>query len=394
MKKTIKNFKLKNKRVIIRCDLNVPMKDGAIMDDTRIQESLPTILFALKKKAKVILMSHLGKVKTEEDKNSNSLRVVAQRLTELLGYEVKFCPVTHGELFEKMVDELKPREVMLMENTRFEDIDGLRESGNNQELAKYWAEHADIFINDAYGSSHRAHASVVGIPTYIPSGIGFLVEKEIKCLDKVLLKPRHPFVVVLGGAKVSDKIGVIKNLVEKADTIIIGGGMAYTFLKAKGYEIGKSIVDNNNIEFCKEMLEKYGDKIILPEDIVVGLNFDAATTIRVANADGIRMNEIGLDIGPVTIKKFNSYLREAESIIANGPMGVFEFDRFNTGTKALLECMSNSYGEVIIGGGDSAAAAKKFGYADKFYHISTGGGATLMYLEGKNLPGIEVIEDR
>lgn len=394
MKKTIKNFKLKNKRVIIRCDFNVPMKDGVITDDTRIKESIPTILFALRKKAKVILMSHLGKVKTEEDKANNSLRVVADRLTELLGYEVKFCPVTRGAEFENMIEELKIREVMLVENTRFEDLDGKKESINDEELGRYWASHADIFINDAYGSSHRAHASVVGIPSYIPSGIGFLVENELKCLNKVIEKPSHPFIVVLGGAKVSDKIGVIENLVEKADLLIIGGGMAFTFLKAKGYEIGKSVLDENSIDFCKNILEKYPDKIILPEDIVVGLNFDASTTIRVANADGIRTNELGMDIGPVTIKKFSSYLRDAGSVIMNGPMGIFEFDRFNTGTKAILECMANSYADVIIGGGDTAAAAIKFGYNDRFYHISTGGGATLMYLEGKELPGLAAIENR
>lgn len=394
MKKTIKNFKLKNKRVIIRCDFNVPMKDGKITDDTRIKESIPTILFALRKKAKVILMSHLGKVKTEEDKENNSLRVVADALSELLGYEVKFCPVTHGDYFEEMVDELKPREVMLVENTRFEDLNGKRESMNDEALAKYWASHADIFINDAYGSSHRNHASVVGIPTYIPSGIGFLVENEIKCLEHIIRKPSHPFIVVLGGAKVSDKIGVIENLVEKADKIIIGGGMAFTFLKAKGYEIGKSIVDEASIDFCQSMLKNYSDKIVLPDDIVVGLNFDASTTIRVANADGIRMNEMGMDIGPMTIKKFSSYIREAGSVVMNGPMGIFEFDRFNTGTKAILECMANSYADVLIGGGDTAAAAMKFGYKDRFYHISTGGGATLMYLEGKKLPGLAAIEDR
>lgn len=394
MKKTIKNLKLKNKRVIIRCDFNVPIKDGQILDNTRIKESIPTILYALKKKAKVILMSHLGKVKTESDMKDNSLRIVAEELKELLKYDIKFCPVTHGEEFERMIDELKPREILLIENTRFEDLYDSRESNNDESLSKYWASHADIFINNAYGTSHRRHASVVGIPTYIPSGIGFLIEKEIKSLDKIIKKPARPFVVVLGGAKVSDKIGVIRNLVEKCDKLIIGGGMAFTFLKAKGYEIGKSIIDEASIEFCKEMLDKYEDKILLPEDIVVGLNFEPSTTIRIANADGIRTNELGMDIGPVTIKKFNSCLREASSIIMNGPMGVFEFDRFNNGTKQILECMANSYADVIIGGGDTANAAIKFGYVDRFYHISTGGGATLMYLEGKELPGISVIENR
>ena len=394
MKKTIKNFKLKNKKVIIRCDFNVPINNGEIVDDTRIKESIPTILYALRKKAKVILMSHLGKVKQESDKENNSLRVVAERLHDLLNYEVKFCPVTHGEEFETMIDELKPREILLIENTRFEDLNYKLESSNNDELSKYWASHADIFINNAYGTSHRTHASVVGIPSYIPSGIGFLIEKEIKCLDKVIKKPSHPFVVVLGGSKVSDKIGVIKNLVEKCDKLIIGGGMAFTFLKAKGYETGKSVVDEASVEFCKIMLEKYPDKIILPEDIVVGLNFDPSTTIRIANSNGIRTNELGMDIGPITIKNFCSILRSAGSIIMNGPMGIFEFDRFNNGTKQILECMANSYADVIIGGGDTATAAVKFGYSDRFYHISTGGGATLMYLEGKELPGIAVIEDR
>lgn len=394
MKKTIKDFKLKNKRVIIRCDFNIPMSGGRILDNTRIRESIPTILYALRKKARVILMSHLGNIKSEEDKANNSLSVIVDTLSELLGYEVKFCPVTHGEQFEQMISELKNREVMLVENTRFEDLNGNRESNNDADLGRYWASNADIFINDAYGTAHRRHASVVGIPAYIPSGIGFLVENELKHLDKVIKKPNHPFVVVLGGAKVSDKIGVIENLVESADKIIIGGGMAFTFLKAKGYEIGKSIIDEKSIEFCRGILQKYPDKIVLPEDIVVGHNFDASTNIRVANANGIRMNEMGMDIGPLSIKKFCSYLRDAGSVIMNGPMGIFEFDRFKNGTKAILECIANSYADSIIGGGDTAAAAVKLGYKDKFYHISTGGGATLMYLEGKRLPGLVAIENR
>ena len=395
MKKTIKKIKLKNKRVIIRCDFNVPIVNGEIADDTKIKESIPTILFALRKKAKVILMSHLGKIKTEEDARKNSLRIVADRLSALLNYEVKFCPVTHGAEFENMINDLKMREILMIENTRYEDLYGGRESNNDQELARYWASNADVFINDAYASSHRSHASTVGIPTYIAtSGIGFLVEKELKNMDKLFAKPTHPFVVVLGGAKVSDKIGVIRNLAEKADYLLIGGGMVFTFLKAKGYEVGKSIVDENNIEFCKEMLSKYPDKIILPDDIVVGLNFDASTPTRVANENGIRSNEIGMDIGPVTIKKYSNIIRNASQAVMNGPMGVFEFDRFNNGTKTILEVLANIYGDVIIGGGDTVSAVNKFGYVDRFFHISTGGGATLMYLEGKELPGISVIENR
>lgn len=394
MKKTIKDFKLNGKKTIIRCDLNVPIKNGAIDNDNRIVMSIETIKHAMANNAKVILMSHLGRVKSEEDKATNSLKVVAIRLSELLNKEVKFCPLTRGVLLEQMVSELQNGEVMLIENTRFEDIDGKKESGNDLELAKYWASLGDIFINDAYGSSHRAHASTVGIPSILPSGIGFLVEKELIALEDIVNNHKSPFIVILGGAKVADKIGVIKNLIPKADKILIGGGMVYTFLKAMGHEIGKSLLDESSVEFCKKMLEEHADKIVLPVDVAVGLEYNPDTPIRTATISEIKSNEMGMDIGVQTTALFKRYLINAHTVIWNGPVGVFEFPKFNVGTRKICEILSNSKAKVLIGGGDSASAVIKFGYQDKFYHISTGGGATLEFLEGKELPGINAIENR
>ena len=313
MKKTIKDFDLNNKKVIIRCDFNVPIKDGVITDDNRIVQSLTTIKYALDNNAKVILMSHLGRIKEEEDKAKNSLRIVATRLQELLGRPVVFVPTTRGPELENAVNALNPGDVLLMENTRYEDLPGKKESGNDPELGAYWASLGEVFINDAFGTCHRAHASNVGIASNLPSGLGFLVEKEYNELS-VLTNPEHPFVVVLGGSKVSDKIGVIENLVTKADKIIIGGGMAYTFLKAKGVNIGKSILDEENIDFCKNILANYSDKIVLPVDNVLTKEFSNEAPNRIASVEEIGEDEQGLDIGPNTVTLFNSVLDTARIV--------------------------------------------------------------------------------
>ena len=393
MKKTIKDFDLNNKKVIIRVDFNVPIKDGKITDDNRIIQSLDTIKYAIEKGAKIILMSHLGRIKTEEDKLKNSLKIVSLRLSELLNKEVIFVNNTRGEELENKINSLNPGDVLLMENTRYEDLDGKKESSNDIELGKYWASLGDIFINDAFGTCHRAHASNVGIASQLPSGIGFLVEKEINALS-VLNNPKRPFTVILGGAKVSDKIGVIKNLVDIADYILIGGGMAYTFLKSKGFEIGKSLLDEENIDFCKEMLEKYPDKIILPIDSVNGKEINNNTEINECFINDMKKDYIGLDIGHSTVKLFKEYLSDSKTIIWNGPVGYSEIEAFSYGTKDLCETLKNIDATKIIGGGDTAAAIINFGYDKYMSHISTGGGASLEYLEGKTLPGIDIISDK
>ncbi|NLM63288.1 MAG: phosphoglycerate kinase [Mollicutes bacterium] len=394
MKKTIKDYDLKGKRVIIRCDFNVPIKDGVITDDNRIIASLKTINYALDNGAKVILMSHLGRIKSEEDKMKNSLKVVADRLSEFLNKEVIFIPETRGSKLENAVKNLKEGEVILIENTRFEDFPQKRESGNDPKLAKYWANLGDIFINDAFGTSHRMHASNVGIGRLLPNGVGFLVEKEIKMIGEVIKNPNRPFIVILGGAKVSDKIGVIKNLVNIADYILIGGGMAYTFLCAKGLEVGRSIVDKDSIDFCKEIMEKYSEKIILPVDVVCGKEIDENTQTTLRLVEEIENSEMGLDIGPKTVELFKKYLENCKTVVWNGPVGVFEIEKFSHGTKALADILANQNITTIIGGGDTAAAVIQMGYKDSYTHISTGGGASLEMLEGKILPGIDVINER
>lgn len=394
MKKTIRDYDLVGKKVIIRCDFNVPIKDGVITDDNRIIESLPTIKYALEHKAKVILMSHLGRVKTEEDKQNNTLKPVAQRLSELLGQDVLFINDTKGSFLENAVEHLKEGEVLLIENTRYEDLDGKKESGNDLELGKYWASLGDIFINDAFGTCHRAHASNVGISSNLPNGIGFLVEKELNILETALEKPDRPFTVILGGAKVSDKIKVIENLVKIADYILIGGGMAFTFLKAKGIKIGSSLLDEDNIEFCQNMLEKYPEKIILPIDTVCGKDIEGKSKAIHKFITDLDDDDIGLDIGSDTIELFEQYLSDSKTIVWNGPLGMFELEEYQVGTKEILRYLSKMDSTVIIGGGDTAAAAISFGYKDAFTHISTGGGASLEMLEGKVLPGVDIINER
>lgn len=394
MKKTIRDFDLCGKRVIIRVDFNVPIKDGKITDDNRIVESLKTINYAIENDAKVILMSHLGRIKTEEDKESNSLEPVAFRFSELLNKEVIFVDETRGELLEQEINNLKNGEVLLMENTRFEDLDGKKESGNDPELGAYWASLGDIYINDAFGTSHRSHASNVGIASHLPNGIGFLIEKELNNLDMAITNPEHPFTIILGGSKVSDKIGVIENLVDKADYILIGGGMMFTFLKAQGYEIGKSLLDEDSLDFCKEMLNKYPNKIILPVDCVCANELSDNSITRASKINDIHKDELGLDICLGTIDLFETYLKLSKTIVWNGPLGAFEYEKFKNGTYEICSILSKLDSKVIIGGGDTAAAAIKFGFKDSYTHISTGGGASLELLEGKELPGIAIIDEK
>lgn len=392
MKKTIKDYNLEGKKVIIRVDFNVPIKDGIIQDDNRIRESLETINYALDNNAKIILLSHLGRVKEESDKEKNTLEPVALRLSELLDKEIIFVTERRGKLLEDEINNMKNKDIILVENTRFEDLNGKLESGNDEELGKYWASLGDIFINDAFGTCHRAHASNVGIAKNLPNGVGFLVEKELKIIGNAIENPKRPFTVILGGSKVSDKIGVIENLVKIADNILIGGGMAFTFLKSLDINIGKSLLDEENIEFCKNILKTNKDKIILPIDVVTSTNVDESENKKECFISDIKENDIGLDIGHQTIKLFKTILDESNTIIWNGPVGKFEMEDYSNGTKELCEIIRDK--EItIIGGGDTASAVINLGYKDAFTHISTGGGASLEMLEGKVLPGIDIIED-
>lgn len=393
MKRTIENFNLENKKVLIRVDFNVPMKDGKIMNDNRIRESLKTIEYAIEKKAKVILLSHLGRVKEEKDKENNSLSSVALRLSELLKKEVIFIPETRGKTLETAIQNMQNGDVLLIENTRFEDINGKKESGNDLQLGIYWASLGDIFINDAFGTAHRAHASNVGIASHLPSGIGYLIQKEIKYFEDALENPKRPLTVILGGSKVSDKIGVIENLVHVADYILIGGAMAYTFLKAGGIEVGSSLVEEEKIEFCKNIFEQYNNKIILPIDSINATEIEENAKPIQRTIHQMEPNEIGLDIGPYTVELFSEYLQKSKTIIWNGPVGMFEYPSFANGTKNLCEVVSHTDALRIVGGGDTASAILSLGYKNQMDHISTGGGASLYLLEGKKLPGIDIIEN-
>ncbi len=389
--KTLKQMNIKNKKVLIRCDFNVPLKDGKIVDNTRIVKALPTIKYCLDQNAKVILFSHLGRIKEESDLDKNNLKPVAKELEKLLEHKVTFIEKTRGEELEDAINNMKEQDVILVQNTRYEDLDGKKESKNDPELGAYWASLGDVFVNDAFGTIHRAHASNVGIASNIASCIGFLIEKELTAL-KELDHPKHPYIVILGGAKVQDKIGVIENLVTKADKILIGGGMAFTFLKAEGYEVGNSLVDEENIDFCKKILEKYPDKIVLPIDAAVTTEYSENEEYRVKDISNIEYNEMGLDIGPDSEKMFENYLKDASIAVWNGPLGVYEFKKYKQGTDNLLKFIVDNDIKVILGGGDIVAAATTSGYKDQIYHISTGGGATLEYLEGKKLPGLEAIK--
>ncbi len=394
MKKTIKDFDLYNKKVIIRCDFNVPIKNGVITDNNRILSSLKTIKYALERGAKIILMSHLGRVKSEEEKNSKSLRPIAEELADLLKRPIKFVNNTHGELLENTVNGLSAGEILLMENTRFEDVAGNYESKNNLELGKYWSNLGDIYINDAFGTSHRMHASNVGIATNIPSGVGFLIEKELNELENVVYNPEHPFTLILGGAKVSDKIGVIDNLINKVDYFVLGGGIANTFLKAKGYNIGQSLYDIESIDYCKNLLNTYGEKLLLPVDVVVETTEDDKVIHKTIKVEDIKNEDVILDLGKETINKAKPYLEDSALIVWNGTIGMTEIEAFRQGTNDLCAIITKTVATTIVGGGDTVGAVINLGYKEKISHISTGGGAALMLLEGKKLPGIEVIDDK
>ncbi|WP_375315167.1 phosphoglycerate kinase [Spiroplasma endosymbiont of Tipula paludosa] len=395
MKKTLADINFKDKKVLVRVDFNVPLVDGVISDDNRIISAIPTIQYLLDHDAKVILLSHLGRIKRSEDLKKYSLKPVAKRLAELLGIEVNFVDEISGVTLQTAINSLENKQVLLMENTRFADLENKRESNNDASLGKYWASLGDVFVNDAFGTAHREHASNVGIATNInESCIGLLVEKELAMLNKAIINPERPVVVILGGAKVSDKIGVIDHLLKVADKIIIGGAMSYTFLKAQQFNIGKSLIEEDKIQLAKQYLQKANGKIILPIDHLMSKEFVDQSGINSTDAN-IADDYMGMDIGEKTITLFNNYIKEAKTIIWNGPVGVFEMKNFSKGTLAICETIAHLNNVFsIVGGGDSAAAAIQLGFKDKFSYISTGGGASLELLEGKPLPAIEVIQDK
>ena len=391
-KKTVEDIDVAGKRVLVRCDFNVPLKDGVITNDKRIVAALPTIKYLIDHHAKVILCSHLGRPKGEF-KPEFSLAPVAKRLSELLGQEVKMAKDVVGEDAKAIAASLKDGEVELIENVRFH----AEETKNDPAFAKQLASLAEIYVNDAFGTAHRAHASTTGVAAYLPAVCGFLIQKEIKFMGGALENPTHPFVAILGGAKVSDKIGVINNLIEKVDTLIIGGGMAYTFMKAKGYSIGNSLCEDDKVELAKELFKKAEDKgvkLLIPVDNKVGDKFAEDCNMQVVDSDSIPDGWMGMDIGPKTEKLFCDAVKDAKTVIWNGPMGVFEFDKFAGGTLAVATAVAESGAVSIIGGGDSVAAVTKLGLADKMSHISTGGGASLEVLEGLELPGIAALNNK
>ncbi len=382
------------KKCLVRCDFNVPMKDGKIADDFRIVSALPTIQYLIENKACVILMSHMGKPKGEP-KPELSLKPVADRLTELLGQEVKFksCPTVVCDNIREMAAALQPGEVMLLENTRYRSEETKSEEPFTGELAAL----GELFVNDAFGTAHRDHSSTAGLARYLPTVSGFLIEKEVKFLGDAVENPDRPFVAIMGGAKVGDKIPVIENLMKKVDTIIIGGGMTYTFFKAQGYEIGTSILDADSIELSKELLakaEEAGVKILLPVDTVVTDDFEANNVVKIVPSTEIPADMMGMDIGPKTVELYSKAIAEAKTIVWNGPMGVFENPKFEAGTKAIAQALADSDAVTVIGGGDSAAAVEQFGLKDQMTHVSTGGGASMEFLEGKELPGIACIDEK
>ena len=396
-KQTVRDLDVKGKRVLVRVDFNVPIKDGKITNDNRIVSALPTINYLTEHGAKVILMSHLGKIdhkdpeKCEAGKKKNNMAPVAARLQELVSGKVTFVPVTRGEELENAIAAMNEGDIVLMQNTRYEK----GESKNDPDLAAYWAGLGDLFVSDAFGSVHRAHASTVGIATHLPSACGFLVQKEIENLSAAIDNPKRPLVAILGGAKVSDKIAVIENLLNIAEKVIVGGGMAYNFLKAQGKEIGTSLLEEDRIEMAKEFLAKGGDKLVLPVDSVVANAFENATEVKTVSNDEIPAGFMGLDIGPKSVELFKKELQGAKTVVWNGPMGVFENPAYANGTIEVCKAISELPDAMtVIGGGDSAAAAIQLGFKDKFTHISTGGGASLEYMEGKELPGIAIIQEK
>ena len=397
-KLTVKDVDLKGKKVLVRVDFNVPVKDGVITNDNRITAALPTIKYILEQGGRAILFSHLGRVKEEADKEGKSLAPVAADLAAKLGQDVKFIPgVTRGAELEAAVNALEDGQVLLVENTRFEDVDGKKESKNDPELGKYWASLGDgIFVNDAFGTAHRAHASNVGISANVDKAVaGFLLENEIAYIKEAVETPERPFVAILGGSKVSDKIGVIENLLAKADKVLIGGGMTYTFYKAQGIEIGNSLVEEDKLDVAKALLEKSNGKLILPVDSKEANAFADYTEVKDTEGEAVDPGFLSLDIGPKSIAEFDKALTGAKTVVWNGPMGVFENPDFQAGTIGVMDAIVKQPGvKSIIGGGDSAAAAINLGRADKFSWISTGGGASMELLEGKELPGLAALTDK
>ncbi|MEG1835863.1 MAG: phosphoglycerate kinase [Oscillospiraceae bacterium] len=391
-KMTVEDFDVRGKKVLVRCDFNVKMENGVITSDKRIVASLPTIQYLIKNGAKVILCSHLGRPKGEVVAEF-SMKPVAARLSELLGQEVKMADDVVGESAIKLSSELKDGEVLLLENVRFEK----GETKNDVELSKKFASLAELYVNDAFGSAHRAHSSTTGVAEFLPAACGYLIQKEIEFIGGALANPKKPLVAILGGAKVSDKIGVITNLIDKCDTLIVGGGMAYTFMKALGHQIGNSLLEADKVELAAEMMkqaEAKGVRFLIPVDNKIGKEYKPDTDAMIVNSDEIPDGWMGLDIGPETQKIFADAVKDAGTVIWNGPMGVSEWENFASGTIAVATAIANSSAISIIGGGDSAAAIQKLGFADKMSHISTGGGASLEYLEGKELPGIAALNDK
>ncbi|GAX03184.1 phosphoglycerate kinase [Secundilactobacillus pentosiphilus] len=398
-KLTVSDLDVKGKKVLMRVDFNVPIKDGVIGNDNRIVAALPTIKYVIEHGGKAILLSHLGRIKSEDDKPGLSMRPVAERLSNLLNKPVTFVPTTEGPQLEDAINKMNDGDVLVMENTRYEDVKNgeqvKRESKNDPALGKYWASLGDLFINDAFGTAHRQHASNVGIASNMPqTAAGFLMEKEIKFIGGAVSNPAHPFVAILGGAKVSDKIGVIDNLLGKADKVIIGGGMTYTFYAAKGMKIGNSLVEKDKIDLAKQIMDKAGDKLVLPVDSVVAEKFDNDAAHKTVDGD-IPDGYMALDIGPKSVAEFEDVLKSAKLVVWNGPMGVFEMSNYAEGTLEIGKYLGTlSDATTIVGGGDSTAAVQQLGVGDKLTHISTGGGASLEYLEGKTLPGIAAISEK
>ncbi len=393
--KTMKDFQFKNKVVLIRSDLNVPIENGIITDDNRIRESVETIGYIVNQGGKAVVFSHLGRVKNEEDKLKYTLKPVANRLNELIYEEVIFVPHTKGLELENTIKNANFGTIIVVENTRFEDMNDKKESSNDEKLGKYWASLGEIFINDAFGTSHRSHASNVGISKHLPSGIGYLMQKELEAFNLLIKEePDRDYVVILGGAKVKDKIPLIESLVQKADKVLIGGGMCYTFFKSQGLQVGRSIVDEESIDFCAKILRDYPGKIILPIDINVGNEFSVNATIKTKEYNRMAAEDMGMDIGIKTVRIFTDILEEAKTVFWNGPLGVFEFPRFNKGTVKIAEKLNDIKGKVIVGGGDTVAAINQLGIKNKYYHISTGGGAALELIEGKTLPAVAAIEGK
>ena len=388
-KKTIENIEVKGKKVLVRVDFNVPLDQGKVVDDTRIQAAIPTIKYLVDHNAAVILCSHLGRPKGEPDP-AYSLEPVARKLSDLMKKEIKFVDDCIGEKVKTAASKLKPGEILLLENTRFHE----GEKKNDPEMAKELACQAEIFVNDAFGTAHRAHASTVGVTEFLPSVAGYLLEKEIKFLDQAIENPERPFVAILGGAKVSDKIGVIKNLLKKADTVLIGGGMANTFFKAQGYPVGESLVEDDVLDTARELAEEGGNKLRLPVDVVIADRFENDAQKKVVDVGPVPEGWRIMDIGPQTIKNFEKVIKESKTVVWNGPMGVFEMPNFAEGTFEIAKAVANSDAVSIIGGGDSASAIKKAGLADKITHVSTGGGASLEMLEGIKLPGLTALDDK